>query len=166
MEYGKVVADALEKGVDTGDLLTDSAMLLLPKYDVADQKFFAELKTKDGAVMIVAQPDSLNSETKDFFEFKTGTHKWTASSAQAHPQMIFYAMAVYLKWKVILKESALIWIETTRENGVVVPTGHVESFRVTFTLKQILEEMADTARVAKEISIAWAAHEPDPRLNW
>ena len=37
MEYGKVVADALEKGVQTGDLLTDAGMLLLPKYDVADK---------------------------------------------------------------------------------------------------------------------------------
>ncbi len=76
-------------------------------------------------------------------------------------------MSIYLKFKKLLREAHLDWIETYSEDVVdadgipstnVIPTGRVESFRVTFTLTAILEEMADTARVAKEIEIAWMSH--------
>ena len=171
MEYGKVVADALEKGVETGDLLTDAAMLLIPKYDIADKEIRATVKSKDGSFDIIGRPDSLDSATKAFYEFKTGKGKWTANKAQRHPQMVFYALLIYLAYGVVLTEASLIWIEThdvveqygpedwlTGEKKSVKPTGHVETFKVTFTLADILNCMAETIRVAKEIEIEWVAH--------
>lgn len=168
MEYGKQVATALEKGTDTDDLLTDSAMLLLPKYDIADQEIRVDMKTRDGVVPIVGRPDTLDSVTKAFREYKTGRHPWTQKKAQEHLQMRFYAMIIYLKYGVVLKEAWLDWIETfdDLDSRKISPTGHVESFKVTFTLKDILETMALTSKVAKEIAIAYAAHVPDARLIW
>lgn len=169
-EYGKVVADALEKGVETGDLLTDAATLLLPKYDVADQEIMTEMQTKAGWLSIIGKPDSLDSVSKRFLEFKTGKVPWTQSKAQNHPQMRFYAMVIYLAYGVLLKDADLIWIETSYEgeypNQVITPTGHVESFTVTFTKKDLFDTMAAVSTVAKEIAIAYAAHEKDPRLEW
>lgn len=162
LEYGKVLADALEKGVETGDLLTDSAMLLLPKYDVADQEIAIEIKTKDGWIPVIGRPDSLNSKTKEFFEFKTGKGAWTQNKAQKHPQMVFYAMLIYLKYKVILDHASLIWIETDDTPDGVKPTGRVERFDVTFRLQDILECIADTIKIAKEIEIAFSSHVPPP----
>lgn len=172
MKYGKIVAEALENEEETDDLLTDAAMFLLKKYDIRDQEIQAEIKTRDGLVSIIGRPDTLDSVTKNFREYKTGKGKWTLSKAQKHPQMKFYAMLVYLAYGVALKEAYLDWIETedytlTDKDGNVTergirPTGHVESFRVTFTLTDILEEMADTSKVAKEIEIAYASHVRPP----
>lgn len=166
LEYGKIVATALENRTDTGDVLTDSAMLLLPKYDVADQEIRAEIKTKDGSFEVIGRPDTMDSVTKAFREYKTGKGKWTLKKAQKHPQMIFYAMLIYLKHGVALEEAYLDWIQTEDvmegENMVVKPTGHVESFRVFFTLSDILTCMAETTRYAKEIELAWLSHVPPP----
>jgi hypothetical protein len=171
MDYGKTVATALENEESTGDLLTDAAMLLLPKYDVRDKEIQVETKTRDGWLKIIGRPDYLNSETKEFYETKTGKGKWTLAKAQKHPQMIFYAMLIYLAYGVVLKDAYLNWIETEdviephspsdwlpEDRKVIKPTGHVETFKVEFKLKDILNCLAETIRVAKSIELAWIAH--------
>lgn len=166
MEYGKIVATALEKGTDTDDLLTDSAMFLLPKYDIADQEIDTFLKTKDGWIRILGRPDTMDSKTFDFREYKTGKTSWSQKKAQNHLQMRFYAMLIYLKHKKILKEAYLDWIETEQGPEGIRPTGRVESFRVEFQLQDILATMALTSKIAKEIEIEFASHIPDPKLAW
>lgn len=166
LEYGKVIADALERGVETGDLLTDAAMLLIPKYDVADKEIRAEVKTKDGSFFVIGRPDSLDSSTKAFYEFKTGKGKWTLKKAQKHPQMIFYAMLIYLAHKVILSNAKLIWIETSDTIDGIKPTGLVEQFDVYFSLSDILSCMAETMRIAKEIELVWLSHVKAPVEPW
>lgn len=169
-EYGKVVATALENGVQTGDLLTDSAMLLLPKYDTADQAIEVEVKTRDGWLKLIAKPDTLDSKTKAFREYKTGTHPWTQKKAQQHLQMIFYAVVIWQKYGVKLEKAHLDWIETERialDNSHQIeirPTGRIETFEVMFTPSQYLEKLAEMVKVAKEIEIAWASHVTNPEL--
>ena len=168
LEYGKIVADALEQEKDTGDVLTDAAMLLLPKYDVRDQEIRAEIKTKQGSFWIIGRPDTFNSATKAFREYKTGKGAWTQHKAQNHPQMLFYAMLIYLKHKVALTEAYLDWIETEDytyhidgyEFKGIRPTGLIKSFKIEFKLQDILSCMAETIKIAKEIELAWAAHVP------
>ncbi len=164
MSYGKLVADALERQQETGDLLTDAAILMLPKYDIRDEEFRADLKTPKGWVQILAKPDFMDSETKNFIEIKTGKTKWTQDKADKHLQLHWYAMAIYLKYAVVPKVT-LAWVETSQDTeGVVAPTGRIESFDVNITLGDILKTMALVGKVAQEIAIAWAAWETDPRL--
>ncbi len=171
LAYGKVVADALEKGVETGDILTDAAMLLLPKYDVADKEIRATVKTKDGCFDIIGRPDSLDSKTKEFYEFKSGKGRWTLNKAQKHPQLIFYALLIYLAYGVVLKGAKLIWIQTEDviepykegdwlpgDKKSIKPTGRIEVFVVNFTLSDILNTLASTIKIAKEIEIAYISH--------
>ena len=165
-EYGKVVAEALEHSKETGDLLTDSAMLLLPKYDVRDQEIKTFLKTKEGEITVLGRPDMLNSTTKEFREIKTGKIAWTARKAQGHPQMRFYAMLIFLAYKVQLHDAYLDWIETEDTPKGIKPTGRVESFKVAFGMSDILNEMAETSKVAKEIEVAFASYIPDKKLQW
>jgi hypothetical protein len=76
-------------------------------------------------------------------------------------------MGIYVKYGVVTRETFLDWIETEKaEDGTIRPTGRVESFRVQFILNDILQMMATTQRVAKEIETAWACHVPDKRLEW
>ncbi len=164
MSYGKLVADALEKRVETGDLLTDAAMLMLPKYDIADEEFRVDLKTPKGWVTMLAKPDTMDSKTKNFGEFKTGKTPWTQKKAEGHLQMHWYATAIYLAHSVVPK-AKLVWIETSQStDGVVAPTGRIDQFDVNITLSDILKTMALVGKVADEIAIAWAAHVTDPRL--
>lgn len=166
MEFGKEVATALERGEAVDDIVTDTAMSLLPKYDVADKEIKAPMKTRDGEIMLLGRPDTMDSLTYDFREYKTGRIPWTQAKAQKHPQMVFYAMLIYV-WKgKALKEAWLDWIETYEEAGIVKPTGKIESFKVTFSLRDILDCMALTTKVAKEIEQAYALHVPDKKLQW
>jgi hypothetical protein len=168
LKYGKVVADALENEGETGDLLTDSAMVLLKKYDIRDQEIIAEINTEEGSFNVVGKPDTLDSQTKNFREYKTGKTKWTQKKAQNHPQMIFYAMLIYLKYKVILKDAYLDWIETEKDEfDEIKPTGRVMSFHVVFSLTKILECLEETVRIAKEIETEYMTHIPsEEKTPW
>jgi hypothetical protein len=167
MEYGKIVASALEVGADTGDLLTDTAMGLLIKYDIADKEIRTVLKTLDGEIGVLGRPDTLDSKTHAFREYKTGKTKWTQNKAQKHFQLKFYQMLIYLHYGTVLNEAYLDWIETERTpEGVTRPTGRVESFKVSLSYNDIMETMALTSKVAKEIETEWLTYERPPEDVW
>jgi hypothetical protein len=165
--YGKTVADALEAGRETGDLLTDAAMLLLPKYDVADQPIEVDVKTKRGWLNLIAKPDTFNSITKEFVEFKTGKGKnpWTPAKAQSHFQMWYYAVVIWQKYGVMLPDAKLAWIETEDTLEGIKPTGHVETFTVVFTPVELMQTLAKIVKIAHEIEEAWASHITKPYIT-
>lgn len=177
--YGKMVADALEAQVDTGDLLTDAATLLLPKYDVQDAPIFVDVKTKHGWLNLIAKPDTYNSETHDFVEFKTGKGKnpWTPEKAQNHLQMWFYAVVIWQKFGVVLDKAQLSWVETEDVPPYVVtvndqkitmtiaPTGRVETFDVHFSKAGLMDALARIIKSAHEIEVAWAGHITKPWIT-
>ena len=163
--YGKLVADALEAGRETNDMLTDAAMLLLPKYDVQDVAIEAEFKEKGGSwLKVIAKPDSFNSMTHEFMEFKTGKEKnpWTQAKAQNHIQMIWYAVVIWLKYGTMLDHATLAWIATEDTPEGIKPTGKVETFTVTFKPSDYYAFQAKMLKVAKEIEVAWASWESKP----
>ena len=163
MVYGKVVADALEAGEETGDLLTDMAMSLLVKYDIRDEEIEGVMKTKDGEIKIVSHPDTMDSETYALREYKTGKVKWTQKKADNWFQLKFYAMLIFIKYGKIPPEVHLDWIETFADpsaNGEIKPTGRVETFKVNITMSDIINTMATVSRVAKEIEAEWLVHVP------
>lgn len=167
-DFGKRVANALETNDDTGDVLTDAAMLLLPKYDLMDQSFIAEFKEKGGRwLKIIAKPDTFNTISHAFRETKTGKSKnpWTQTKAQNHPQMIFYAVAIWLKYGTMNDHAFLDWIETEDTDEGIKPTGRVETFRVTFKPEDYYQFQAKMLKTAHEIEQAWAAHETKPWIT-
>ena len=163
--YGKIVADALEHETETGDLLTDTAMFLLPKYDLKDKEFTTTITTKQGKFNLLFRPDSMDSVSKNFIEVKTGKLPWTESKAQNHLQLKVYAAGIYNEFKVVPKDIKLAWIETHEEGGEIKPTGKIQTFQVVYTLKDILETLALISRVAKEIEVSYAMHVRDPNID-
>lgn len=157
-DQGQVVTDANE----SGDLLTDMAMSLLVKYDIKDEEMEGWMKTDSGWLRIVSHPDTMDSQTFALREYKTGRVKWTQKKADNWFQLRFYAMLVYIVHGVVPPSCHLDWIETfadSTDEDKVKPTGHVETFEVKIGLKEILETMAITARVGKEIEAEWTTHE-------
>lgn len=173
-DFGKMFADALEKSEETGDLRTDAAMLLIPKYDIADVAINTELETPYGWLKLIAKPDSLNSKTQDFLEFKTGKVAWTQRKAQKHLQMIYYAVSIWLHTGVKNRTAKLVWIETevvlTEDPFKVLvartqPTGRIEVFPVSFSDQDYADCIASMSRVASEIELAYAGHTTNPELT-
>lgn len=172
-EYGKVVADLLERGEGSDDVLTDTAMFLLPKYDVADKEIRTTIHTKDGDIPIVLKPDSMDSQTFAFYEYKTGKHAWTKHKAYNHLQLKLYAVGIRNEFGVTPPSIELIWIETEQKEvegpdgktlKEIKPTGRIERFPVTYTTRDYLETKALITRVAKEIEVAYAMHTPNREL--
>jgi len=165
MDFGKVVADALEREEQTNDLLTDIAIDLLPKYDVRDKEIVTTLKTKDGAITVVGKPDSLDSVTKNFYEFKTGKVKWTQEKVNKSLQLKIYATVIYLEYGVLLDRAELVWMETFNDSdGKIQPTGNIERFILPITKKDIMHTMSLISRVAKEIESEWVLYTPPPEI--
>ncbi len=169
MVFGSEFAYQIEHAQDSGDLLTDATALMLKKYDQRDQEIIAEIKTKSGWIKIIGRPDTFNSKTCDFREYKTGLRPWTQRKAEKHSQLTFYGMLIYLKHNVAPDHCWLDWIETEKVKIVndflgeieqMKPTGKILSFKVEIGLRRILEEIADTIKVAEEIELAYASYIP------
>lgn len=159
MDFGKKFAESLEFERDTDEVLTDATILLLPKYDVRDKEIFAELKTNYGWLRLLAKPDTFNSQSFEFREYKTGFNPWTQAKADKHFQLRFYAVVIYLKYKKILPDAYLDWIETERlEDGTIRPTGKTKSFRVQIGLPIILQTIKEIVDVARDIELGYASH--------
>lgn len=165
--FGKQVADALEAGQETGDLVTDAAMLVLPKYDIADQPIEVEIKTQYGWLQLIAKPDTFDSKTHAFREYKTGTgtNPWTQQRAQDHLQMWFYAVVIWQKYGTVLEDAQLVWMETEYTDTGVQPTGRVETFDVHFSKAGLMDALARIIKSAHEIEVAWAGHVTKPWIT-
>jgi CRISPR/Cas system-associated exonuclease Cas4 (RecB family) len=164
LEYGKIVADALEKEEEVGDILTDTMMFMLPKYDVRDRGDEVEFETSNGVLRLLFKPDTFNSKTYDFREYKTGKTKWTQQKANNHFQLKFYALCIFLKYKHITEYTYLDWIETVEENGKIEPTGKLLSFKVKIGKDVILDTLRKVVKVAKDIESVYLTHEKKPLL--
>ena len=165
-KFGKEVADALEANRDTGDVLTDAAMLLVPKYNLMDQSFIVEFKEKNGSwLKIIIKPDTYNTVTHEFRETKTGKQAWTLAKAQKHPQMIFYAVGIWIKTGTRNTNAYLDYVETEDTPLGIKPTGRVESFEVTFKPEDYYEFQSKMLKVAHEIEVAWSAHITPEYIN-
>jgi len=161
MKYGKVVADALENEVHVEDALTDTMMFMLKKYDIRDKEDVVEFKTDFGWLTLFFKPDTFDSVTKDFREYKTGKVKWTQGKAEKHFQLKFYALCIYLKYKHITDITYLDWIETEDYNDMIRPTGKLTSFKVCVGIKTILETLKEVIEIAKEIETVYLTHKKE-----
>lgn len=81
--------------------------------------------------------DVCSDEGTHFYEIKTGKHAWSEAKVLKDEQMLFYALTVSLKYKVI-PTSTLIWVETEdAEDGSIKFTGKIQKFKREFTLGEI-----------------------------
>lgn len=157
IDYGKKVATALEDGIETGDVLTDAIITLLPAYSVNEHEITVPMATQWGDTVLMGKIDTFDPETLSFMEHKTGRVKWTYGKAEKHGQMRHYATLIWLKHKKLPPRAQLNWIQTEEVDGVVRPTGKIEPFNIQLGMREVLEYMARVAKVAKEIDEVYRA---------
>lgn len=167
MAYGKQLADSLETGELSGDLLLDFAALKLPKFEIMDQpiedpkgvEIFYErderyihvpfLRDKNEKIPILAIPDSMKSDGSAFKEFKTSTRKWTQRMVDESGQITFYATAFWLKNQYIPNDIELVAMQTEyKDDGQLAITGDMNRFPT-------IRRMSDVIKMTLRIRHAW-----------
>lgn len=150
LRYGKKTSEALE-GADTeGDDLMDAVVALLPRYELREHEIRVPMKTQHGEVILLGKLDTFGRSPVRFREYKTGRTKWTQAKAEKHKQIPHYGTLVWL-FHGKLPDAWLDWAQTEEVDGEVRFTGHLESFHVELTMKDILQYMAIVSKVAIEI---------------
>ena len=146
MALGRQMAEGLEKGEMTGELALDLAMAKLPKFEVMDKEFRAELQDAKRTIKILAKPDSMRKDMSGFYEFKTGQTPWSQRKADESGQITFYATAMYLVKRRIPSDIELVWVPTEKENpealdSKLTATGEIRRYRTERSIHDILKMM-------------------------
>lgn len=159
MEFGKRTSDALESGAETGDLLLDTVVKLLPHYEKREHEIRVPFETPDGTVDLLGKLDTFGmKQGPRFREYKTGRVPWTQTKANKHRQLHHYDALIYLKHRKLATEVWLDWAETEwREDGELGFTGKMLAFHVELGMKDVLEYLSIAARAAREIDQRYRA---------
>lgn len=156
MRYGKKFAHTVETGDAKGDELLDLAARVVPRYEVAEYKLTAKLKTEAGDIPLLGFIDTAHDPpSKGLREYKTGKRPWTQKKVDKHGQLTFYALMVYLEEKKLPETMHLDWLETEERRGEISVTGRIETFETSRSIGDILEMTTIVKRTAFEISKAY-----------
>jgi len=132
MAFGKTVADSLETGESTEDLLTDLILINLPKLERRDKEVRTILKYAEKEVPLLIKPDSASFDYRAILEYKTGAigTPWTQKMADTNGQLTFYDVGVECFTGYPAEELELIWLPTTIPPGKIMPelTGEIKRF--------------------------------------
>lgn len=155
---GSKLAHSLEDDELTGNPLLDLMAIKLPKLDLADkviedenghevwyeveQRFVKVPVLMDGKepIPLLAKPDTASFDYSAIREYKSSVRKWTQKNVDESSQITFYCTAIWLKTKKIPKDIDLDVVEMEYdEQGRVVPTGKILSFKTKRTMVDIIK---------------------------
>ena len=153
VKFGSEFAKHLEKrDKKHSNPVVEMAVHAMPRLPKPEHKISADLPSEWGDIPIIGTLDQYDPKTHEFSEFKTGSHKWTQTTAQNHGQMKFYSLILWLNHGVIENKKSLIWVETMRIGDQVRPTGRIETYPVIISLSDLLVFGNTVIEVAKQIS--------------
>ena len=137
---GKEVADALESGDDTGDVVKDLVMAGIPKFDLMDHKFSVSIMVDKEEIPLLAKIDTAKKNMSAFKEYKTGATKWDQKKVDQSGQISFYTVVLHALAGKIPKDIELVWALSEKdENDRVELTGEIRRFKTIRTLADILQ---------------------------
>lgn len=151
MIFGKDFSEIMDDKKKTDDVIIQGVVSLMPRYDTSEK----EIRESIEGIKLLGYLDSYCSKTHDLYEYKTGKTPWTQYRVDEADQLTFYSMLVYLKYKVIPENISLIWAETEIDDDKVRFTGNVKRFETSRELADVLNMLARTKTVAREISEAY-----------
>lgn len=160
MKFGTLVADLLENGGLSGDLMLDVALAKMPKFELMDKEQRCEMKIGKSVVPLLVKMDTSKIDFTAFKEYKTGKEGkggWTQKKVDDDEQITFYATWCYIKTGKIPEDIELVWVKTKDDETDIKKikvTGEVEIFKTSRSKMQIIKEKADMLKVWNEIGIA------------
>ena len=156
MAFGRQMAEGMEHDEATGDAMLDLAMAGLPKFEIMDKEFRADLPDGKKKITILCKPDSMKADMSAFYEYKTGQAVWTKAKVDAFGQITFYATGMYLRTGKIPQDIELVHVETEKDpesplGARIRATGAVHRHPTHRTMRDILEMMGRMKRAWREI---------------
>lgn len=142
-DKGKEFSEYKETGVTPSyctDPLLEQVANEIPSLDIMEHK----LEPMLGNIKLLAFLDSCKFDLTHFDEYKTGKNPWDQKAVNAHEQLDFYALCIYiLSEETILPTCSLYWIET---DEIEFPdgstelryTGRIEKFDRVFTVEDMI----------------------------
>ena len=153
MAFGKLMADGLENDEATGNEVLDMVMTQIPKFEIRDKEFFAEIKSGKEVIPILCKPDTMKANMTAFKEYKTSQTKWTKRKVDELDQITFYAMGMFLKTGRVPGDIELVEIET--KSGLdarIEATGAIYRHPTVRTVGQILNMIVRAKKAWVEIN--------------
>lgn len=139
-DLGKEIANGLETGENTGDITKDLVIAKLPKFELMDNEFKAEILISKEKIPLFAKIDSAKKDLSSIIEYKTGLEKypWNQIKADKWDQITFYCVVVHAITGKI-PQSELVWAPTRIVDGNPELTGEIKRFKTTRTTADILK---------------------------
>ena len=152
MAIGKRMADGLENDEASGDVVMDLVMTKIPKFEMMDIEFRAELKNGKEKIQILCKPDTWKKDMTAFKEYKTAQKRWTKKQVDESGQVTFYAMGMFLKTGKIPGEIELVEVETKSAlGGEIECTGAIYRHHTVRSMGQILNMMVRARKAWEKI---------------
>ena len=146
--FGKRLMEDLEFGTEIKGIPTPLKNLV--KSGIVEYEMTVESKHIEKDLFGIV--DVIQENYSHFSEIKTGKHPWTESKVKKDEQMLFYALMINLKHKII-PVADLVWAETRdTEDGGIIFTGQVKVFRREFTLEELVDFAKKVNVVVKNIA--------------
>jgi hypothetical protein len=153
MAFGKQMADGLENDEATGNAILDMVMTKIPKFEIMDKEFMAEIKNGKEVIPILCKPDTMKADMTAFKEYKTSQSKWSKKKVDESGQVTFYAMGMFLKTGKVPGDIELVEIET--KSGLdarIEATGAIYRHPTVRTVGQILNMIVRAKKAWVEIN--------------
>ena len=140
MALGKEIADSLETGEETGNLMRDLIVSRFPKLDIMEQELKATIKIGKIEIKLFGKADTAKKDLSEFKEYKTGKTKWTQKQVDTNGQITLYATIIYALTGRIPKNIELVHALTeTLPDGRFEFTGDIIRHPTIRTLKDIIK---------------------------
>lgn len=116
-DKGKLLAEALDTGIIpewNDDDMLPVLLKVLPKLELTEE--LIEVEIKNGK-KIKCYIDTSNRDGKLFYDYKTGKNEWDIIDTIEHKQLLFYALAYYIRsGRKVVPDSGIIWVETIEQD--------------------------------------------------
>ncbi len=149
MDFGSKMANALETGNGSEDVILDLMIAHLPKFELMDIAFEADLQDGKEKIKVLAKPDTYKKDLSALKEYKTSVRNWTQKMADESDQITFYCTVIWLLTKKI-PECELVQVKTRyRGNkGQIEATGEILRFPTS-------RKMIDIIKMCTRIKRGW-----------
>lgn len=156
MDFGKQFAEIMEGTSETSDPKVLAMAQVAPRYEIAEYKLEAVLKSEEGEIPLLGYLDTSHEDpTRGFREYKTGKTQWTQRKVDEHGQLTLYDLMIFLRFGGRPQSIYLDWFETVVEEEQVTMTGRHLHFETRRTMRQLIDMAALVTRTAREISDAY-----------
>lgn len=140
IRLGSKISEALETTEETGDILNDYIVAMLPKLEIMEAELNATITIEGEAIPLYGRADTASGDLSRFKEYKTGISPWTQKKVDEHGQITMYCLLIREMTGATPKDIELIYASTRRRaDGEMEPTGDIRIFKTERTTADILK---------------------------